>query len=69
MNWISTVTDLAGLAKQADFGLTEVEKMSKQGIVSDKFLANSKNSFLYMDNGVLMFYNATTQTKTTVTVT
>jgi hypothetical protein len=68
-NWISEQADVATLAAQADDAISEVEKMAKRGYVNNGLLKGVNASYLFTDGGVLKFFDASTKTVKTVTLT
>jgi len=57
------------LASQTDRGLSEIYDMALRGYVGTGLIVNSTRSHFYMDDGVLKFYNATTDTSSSVNLT
>lgn len=62
------VKTVSELAQVTDTELQRLERLSGQGKVSQNRLASSTDSYLYLDQGVLKFFNATTGESKTVTL-
>jgi hypothetical protein len=54
---ISTVQELSN---RLEFELAKIESIARQGYVGKSKLVNPDNSYLFMADGVLQFFNATT---------
>jgi hypothetical protein len=65
---ISGITDLLALGAAIDSELSRLETMTKSGAVSKNVLASKADSYLFIDHGILKFFNATDKTTKTVTV-
>ncbi len=58
---------IGGLANQTEIALIEVNANAKAGIVPNS-IKNTNRSCMYLDGGVLKFYNADAVTVQTVTL-
>lgn len=60
--------DVVSLAIAVDSELSRLDVVAKSGVVSKVRLASTADSYFYVDNGTLKFFNATDNTTKTVTV-
>lgn len=63
------ITKVQDLARVLDGELQRLDRAAKLSIVGNKKLAETGESYLYTDDGTLKFYNATTGTTQSVTLT
>ena len=62
------ITDTAQLGILVDRELARLETLGKQGFVSTTKPVARSDSYFFVDNGVLKFFNAVTGTTGTVTI-
>ena len=55
------------LVARTEYEIARLEQIAKQGFIGKQKLANSADSYLFMDGIVLKFFNATTGETKTVT--
>jgi hypothetical protein len=56
---LSGMKDVQTLAQALDAELSRLETVAKSGVVSKNRLASLGDSYFFMDEGVLKFFNAT----------
>lgn len=62
------ITDVAQLGILVDRELSRLETVGKQGFVSDTKPVAMSDSFFFVDNGTLKFFNSATGTTGTVKI-
>ena len=62
------IKDTEQLGRIVDRELQRVDGVARQGFVGEQRMASRSDSYLFMDNGTLKFFNASTNETKTVTV-